>query len=101
LHGGQKVVQILLQAADGARPRNAGGQHLLNARVANGNQRKLGSHKKGIGQNQHGHGDKFEQRKTVHLGVRIAFQGTGVREQGSGTKGLGTRAEGFEDWEPN
>ena len=37
------------------------------ARFADGDQRKLGSHKKCVGQNQHGHGDKFEQGKAVHL----------------------------------
>jgi hypothetical protein len=79
LHGGQKVVQI---AAAGGGPRalrEPGGQHLLDARVADGDQRELGGHKKGVGQNEQAHGDKFEQRKTVHLAnssepnVRIAL----------------------------
>jgi len=34
LHGGQKVVQLALQAAHGAGSRHACGHHLLNARVA-------------------------------------------------------------------
>ena len=92
LDGGEKVVQILLQAADGAGAGNAGGQHLLDARVADRDQGELRSHKKGVGQNQQRDGDRLEQRKTVHLGVRIAFQGLGTRDwdQGLGVRGQGS-----------
>ena len=76
LDGGKKVVQIVLQAADGACSGDVGGEHLLDARVADGDQSELGGHKEGVGQNEHGHGDKLEQGKTVHPGVRIAFQWT-------------------------
>jgi hypothetical protein len=79
LDGGEKVVEILLQAADGAGSWNAGGQHLLDARVSDGDQGELRGHKESVGQNQQGYGDRLEQRKTVHLGVRIAFQGSGIR----------------------
>jgi hypothetical protein len=67
LHGRQKIVEILLQEADGARSGHAGGQQLLNARVADGDQRELSSHKKGVGQNEHGHSDKLQRKQTVHL----------------------------------
>ena len=67
LHGGQKVVQVALKAADSARAGDAVGQHLLDARIPNGDQRKLGGHKEGVGQNEQAHSDKFEQRQTVHL----------------------------------
>ena len=78
MHSGQKIVQVLLKPADSPRSRNAGGEHLLDTGVPNRNQRELRGHKKSVGQNQHGNRDKFEQRKTVHLGVRIAFWGLGT-----------------------
>jgi hypothetical protein len=60
LNGREKIVQVALQAADGAGSGDAGGQHLLNASVADGDQGELGSHKKCVGQNEHGHRDKLE-----------------------------------------
>jgi hypothetical protein len=63
LDGGKEVVEVLLQAADGAGSGNAGGQHLLDAGVADGDQGELGGHKEGVGQNEHGHGDKLQQRR--------------------------------------
>ena len=74
LHGGQEVVQVLLQAADGAGSGNAGGQHLLDAGVADRDQGELGCHKEGVGQDEHGHGDKFEQRKTLHLALEDSIR---------------------------
>jgi hypothetical protein len=74
LHGGEKVVQIALQAANGARSGDLGGEHLLDAGVADGDQGELGGHKEGVGQNEQGHGDKFEQGETVHYAVRIALR---------------------------
>ena len=74
LHGGQKLVEAELQAADSARSGDVGGQHLFDAGFADGDQRKLGGHKESVGQDEHGHGDKFEQREAVHLGERIALQ---------------------------
>ena len=73
LHGGKKVVQVALQAADGAGSGDAGGEHLLDAGVADGDQGELGGHKEGVGQDEQAHGDKLEQRQTVHLPVRIAL----------------------------
>ncbi len=67
LDGRQKIVQILLKAAHGAGSGGAGGKHLLDAGVADRNQRELRSHKKAVGQNKHGHSDKLEKEKTVHL----------------------------------
>ena len=81
LDGGEKVVQVPLQAENGAGSGNAGGEHLLDACVANGDQGELGGHKEGVGQDEHGHGDKLQQGETVHLGVRIALQRSGVRDQ--------------------
>src|ERR1019366_6784847 len=72
LDGGEQFVKTSLQTADGAGSGDTGSEHLLDARLANGNQRELRGHKKGVGQDEHGHGDKFEQRKSLHLGVRIA-----------------------------
>jgi hypothetical protein len=60
LHGGKKIVEIALQPPHRPRSRNPRRQHLLHARFANGNQRELGRHKVGVGQNQHGHSDGFE-----------------------------------------
>ena len=60
LHGGQKIVHLLLQPADCAGTGHAGGQHLLDAGVADGNQGKLCGHKKCVGQNEHPYGDKSE-----------------------------------------
>ena len=68
-----------MQAANGASSGDVRREHLLDAGFADGDQRKLGSYKKGVGQDEHGHGDKFEQRKAVHLGERIAPSGTGAR----------------------
>ena len=62
MNGGQKVVEIPLQPANGARARNTRGHHLLNARVADGDQRKLGGHKECVGQNQQPDSDKLQQR---------------------------------------
>ncbi len=67
LYGGQKIVQIPLQPANGARARRTGGQHLLDARLADRNQRELRCHEEPVGQDQHGHGDAFDRQKTVHL----------------------------------
>ncbi len=57
----------MLQPAHRPRAGNARGHHLLNACVAHADQRKLRGHKEGVGQNQHGHSDKLQQRQTVHL----------------------------------
>ena len=57
----------MLQAAHGARAGHAVGQHLLDAGVADGDQREFGGHEKAIGQNQHGDRDAFDQQETVHL----------------------------------
>ena len=81
LDGGEKFVEAVLQAADGPGSGDTGGEHLLNPGLANGYQRELGSHKKGVGQDEHGHGDKFEQRKPLHLGVSIALRRSGIRRQ--------------------
>jgi len=55
-------------------------KQLLDARLADGNQRELGRHKVGVSQNQQGHRHGFEEEQTVHLAVRIALQGTGSRQ---------------------
>ena len=95
LDGGKKVVQILLQAADGAGSGDAGGEHLLDAGVADGDQRELGGHKEGVGQNEHGHGDKLQQRRdrasrcedSIWTDRDFRDQGLGrVREQGTGIR---------------
>ena len=51
---GRKSSRSLLQAANGAGSGTPGGEQLLDAGVANGDQGELGSHKKGIGQDEHG-----------------------------------------------
>src|SRR5208337_4670125 len=51
LDGGEKVVHLALQAADGAGAGNGVGEHLLDACAADGNQGELGSYKESIGQN--------------------------------------------------
>ena len=87
LDGGKKVVQVALQAADGACARDGGREHLLDACVADGDQGELGGHKEGIGQNEQADGDELEQGKTGHPGVRIALlQRSGVRDQRTGTR---------------
>jgi hypothetical protein len=75
LDGGEEVVEVLLETADGARAGNASGDHLLNASFADGDEGELGSHKKGVGQDEHGDSDKLQQWEAVHLAVRIAFCG--------------------------
>src|ERR1035437_5073647 len=67
LDGGEKVVQIALQAADGAGAGDGGGQHLLDAGVADGDQGELGGHKEGVGQNEQADSDELEQGETGHL----------------------------------
>jgi hypothetical protein len=62
LDGGKKVVEILLEGAYGTGSWDACGEHLLNARVANGNQGELRGHKEGVGQNEHGDSDKLQER---------------------------------------
>ena len=52
--------------------RNPRRQQLLHARFANGDQRKLHRDKVSVGQDQHGHGDRLDEQKLVHLAVRIA-----------------------------
>ena len=63
----------MLQAADGAGAGDAGREHLLDAGVANGDQCELSGHKEGVGQDEQADSDKFEQRKALHLAVRIAL----------------------------
>ena len=55
-----------MQAADGAGSGDAGGDHLLDAGVAHGDEGELGGDKESVGQNQDGYGDDLEQRQTVH-----------------------------------
>jgi hypothetical protein len=38
-----------------------GFQELIDTGFADGDERELGSHKKSVGQDEHGHGDRFEQ----------------------------------------
>ncbi len=84
LDGGEKVVQIALQAADGAGAGNGVGEHLLDAGVADGDQGELGGHKEGVGQNEQADGDVLEQRETVHPGCEDSIrQWTVDREQGT------------------
>ena len=84
LHGWQKVVEVALQTADGAGSGNARGKHLLDARIADADQSELSSHKKGVGQDEHGHGDELQQRETVHLALENSIdQGSGVSDQGA------------------
>ena len=66
LNRGQKVVHVLLQPPHRASSRHSRADHLLDARIADRDQRELGGHKEAVGQNEHGHGDKLKQRKTVH-----------------------------------
>jgi len=77
LNSGKKVVQVALQPTHRARARYIRRDHLFDAGVADAHQRELRSHKKGVGQDQHGHGDKLQQGKLVHLVVRIALVWSG------------------------
>jgi len=73
LNGGEKVVEIVLETANGAGAGHAGVQHLLYACVTDGDQCELGGDKETIGQDQHANRDALEEKETVHHGVRIAF----------------------------
>src|ERR1035437_7467630 len=46
---------------------DGGGQHLLDAGVADGDQGELGGHKEGVGQNEQADSDELEQGETGHL----------------------------------
>ena len=74
LHGRQEVLKFALQASYGSRAGNLGGEKLLDAGVARTDHRKLGGHKEGVGQNQHGDGDNLEKRQTVHLGCENSIR---------------------------
>ena len=75
LHGGKQVIEITLQIANRSCSRHPRGQQLLHACVANGDQCKLNCDKVSVGQNQHGHRDRLDEQKLVHLAVRIALDG--------------------------
>ena len=75
LDGGQQLLKPGLEQTDGARAGSVRGDHLLDAGFANGDQRELRGDKKRVGQDEHGHGDRFEQLKALHLGERIALHG--------------------------
>jgi hypothetical protein len=100
LYGGEEVIEIELQAAHGPRAGYAGCQKLFDPGIADGDERKFSGHKEGVGQDEQGYSDKLEQRKTVHLAVRIAFQGSGIRDPGSGVSGRG-QWSGIGIWEPS
>ena len=81
LDGGEKVVQVALQAANGAGAGDGGGQHLLDAGVAERDKGELGGHKEGVSQDEQADSDELEQRKTGHLGCEDSIkQGIGNRE---------------------
>ena len=73
LYSGQKIVQFMLEAAHGAGAGNAVGQQLLDACVADGNQREFRGHEEAVGQDQHGDGDAFTSRRPCISPVSIAF----------------------------
>ena len=75
LHRGEQIVKVALQAPHRPRARHPRRQQLFHAGFANGNQRELNRHKVGVGQNQHGHGDRLDEQELVHLAVRIALEG--------------------------
>jgi len=50
---------------------------LLNAGVADGNERELRGHKECVGQNEQGDSDKLEQRETVHLALENSILTSG------------------------
>ncbi len=69
---GEQVFKVALKAAYGFRAGDAGLKKLLDARFANGDERELGGHEVGVGQDEHGHGNRLEEQQTVHLAERIA-----------------------------
>ena len=67
MNGGEKVVEIMLEAANGTSARHAGVEHLLDAGVTNGDQCELGGNEKTIRQDQHADRYALEEKETVHL----------------------------------
>jgi len=68
----KETVEVALEAADGGGAGNAGGDHLFDAGVAHGDQRKLRGDEKAVGQNEQGDGNDLEQEQAVH-GVRFVL----------------------------
>jgi hypothetical protein len=73
LHSGKKIVEIVLQPANGASAGHAGVEHLLYASITDRDQRELGGDEETVRQDQHANRDALEEKETVHLAVRIAF----------------------------
>src|SRR5215469_11001792 len=67
LHGGQKIVEVMLELADGTCPGDARFKKLLDARVADGDKRELRGHEEAVRQNEQDDGDAFDRHKPVHL----------------------------------
>ena len=65
LDGGEKVVEVLLEAADGARSEDVLGDELLDAGFADADQGELGGHKEAVGQDEQGYETARKRSKPV------------------------------------
>src|ERR1700683_640169 len=67
LNGRQKIPEVLLQPADDAGSRLALRDELLDARLADADQRELRRHKEAVRQDQHHDGDAVKEEELRHV----------------------------------
>ena len=82
LDGGEEVVEVLLEAADGAGSEDVLGDELLDAGLADADQGEFRGDEEAVGQDEQGHRDSPKEEQAGHwLGASCVVESEGYREE--------------------